>query len=65
MDKDSKKEIMLDRMREKKKEVKVVRSIVLGITLILLLIGLIGGRSVYKYITRRLTTCRSGFRRSD
>jgi UPF0755 protein len=54
MDKDSKKEIMLDRMREKKKEVKVVRKIVLGITLILLLIGLIGGRSVYKYITGAL-----------
>ena len=54
MDKDSKKEIMFDRMREKKKEVKVVRKIVLGITLILLLIGLIGGRSVYKYITGAL-----------
>ena len=45
---------MLDRMREKKKEVKIVRKIVLGITLILLLIGLIGGRSVYKYITGAL-----------
>ena len=48
---DSKKDIMFERMREKKKEVKIVRRIVLGITLILLLIGLIGGRSVYKYIT--------------
>ena len=30
MDNDSKKEIMFDRMREKKKEVKIVRRIVLG-----------------------------------
>ena len=54
MDKDSKKEIMFERMREKKKEVKIVRRIVLVITLVLLLIGLIGGRSVYKYITGAL-----------
>ncbi len=30
MDNDSKKEIMFERMREKKKEVKIVRRIVLG-----------------------------------
>lgn len=50
MGNDSKKEIMLNRMRERKKEVKVVRRIVLGITLVFLLIGLIGGRAVYSYI---------------
>ena len=33
MDKDSKKELMFERMREKKKEVKMVRRIVLAITL--------------------------------
>ncbi|MBE1554629.1 endolytic transglycosylase MltG [Sporosarcina limicola] len=54
MENDSKKEVMFTRMREKKKEVKVVRRIVLGITLVLLLIGFIGGRSVYKYITGAL-----------
>ncbi|MFJ7933578.1 endolytic transglycosylase MltG [Sporosarcina sp. NPDC096371] len=50
----SKKDVMFERMREKKKEVKVVRRIVLIITLVTLLIGLIGGRSVYKYITSAL-----------
>lgn len=54
MDKGSKKDVMFDRMREKKKEVKIVRRIVLAITLIVLLVGLIGGRSVYKYITGAL-----------
>jgi UPF0755 protein len=52
--KESKKEMMFERMLEKKKEVKVVRRIVLGITLVLLLIGLIGGRSAYKYVTGAL-----------
>ena len=54
MGKESKKEMMFERMLEKKKEVKVVRRIVLGITLVLLLIGLIGGRSAYKYVTGAL-----------
>ncbi len=64
MDNGSKKEIMFDRMREKKKEVKIVRRIVLAIALILLIVGLIGGRSVYKYITEGIATTRSGFRRN-
>jgi len=54
MDDGSKKDIMFDRMREKKKEVKIVRRIVLVIVLVLLLAGLIGGRAVYKYITGAL-----------
>ncbi len=54
MDNDSKKDVMFERMREKKKEVKIVRRIVLVITLIVLIVGLIGGRSVYKYITSAL-----------
>ncbi|MFC5591094.1 endolytic transglycosylase MltG [Sporosarcina soli] len=54
MGKESKKEMMFERMLEKKKEVKVVRRIVFGITLVLLLIGLIGGRSAYKYVTGAL-----------
>ncbi|MER2088596.1 MAG: endolytic transglycosylase MltG [Sporosarcina sp.] len=51
MDNGSKKEVMFERMREKKKEVKIVRRIVLIIALVVLLIGLIGGRYAYKYIT--------------
>ncbi len=54
MDNGSKKDVMFERMREKKKEVKIVRRIVLAITLIVLIVGLIGGRSVYKYITGAL-----------
>ncbi|WP_203246838.1 endolytic transglycosylase MltG [Sporosarcina beigongshangi] len=54
MDNGSKKDVMLERMREKKKEVKIVRRIVLVITLLVLIVGLIGGRSVYKYITGAL-----------
>lgn len=54
MDNGSKKDVMFERMREKKKEVKIVRRIVLVITLIVLIVGLIGGRSVYKYITGAL-----------
>ena len=54
MDNGSKKEIMFNRMREKKKEVKVVRRIVLAITLLILIVGLIGGRSVYKYVSEGL-----------
>ncbi|MEK5039043.1 endolytic transglycosylase MltG [Sporosarcina sp. FSL K6-3457] len=54
MENGSKKDVMFERMREKKKEVKIVRRIVLVITLVVLIVGLIGGRSVYKYITGAL-----------
>lgn len=54
MEKGTKKEVMFDRMREKKKEVKIVRRIVFAIALIVLIVGLIGGRAVYKYITEGL-----------
>lgn len=54
MENGSKKDVMFERMREKKKEVKLVRRIVLLITLLILLIGLIGGWSVYKYIAGAL-----------
>ena len=62
MDNDSKKEIMFDRMREKKKEVKIVRRIVFAIALLLLIVGLIGGRSVYKYISEGLQPLDPEFR---
>ncbi len=52
--KGSKKEVMFERMREKKEEVKIVRRIVLGITLLVLVIGLIGGCSIYQYISSGL-----------
>ncbi len=50
MENGSKKEIMFERMREKKKEVKIVRRIVLAITLFVLLIGGIGGLVAYKFV---------------
>ncbi|CAM3113188.1 endolytic transglycosylase MltG [Filibacter tadaridae] len=50
----SKKEVMFERMREKKKEVKIVRKIVLIIALVMLLIGIGVGFFVYKYITGAL-----------
>jgi len=50
MENESKKDVMLERMREKKKEVKVVRKIVFIITSILLFIGLVGGFFGYRYI---------------
>ena len=50
MDKDSKTQLMFERMREKKKEVKVVRRIVLAITLLVLIIGFFVGKSVYQYV---------------
>lgn len=50
----SKKDIMFERMREKKEEVKVVRKIVLAIALGVLVIGLIGGIITYNYITKGL-----------
>lgn len=51
MENGSKKEVMFERMREKKKEVKIVRKIVLIITLLFLIIGIIGGTVAYKFIT--------------
>ena len=50
----SKKEVMLERMSEKKKEVKVVRKIVFGIALVVVLIGLIGGFATFNYVTGAL-----------
>ena len=50
MDKDSKTQLMFERMREKKKEVKVVRRIVLAIALLVLIIGFFVGKSVYQYV---------------
>ena len=50
MDKDSKTQLMFERMREKKKEVKVVRRIVLVIVLVILIIGFFVGNSVYNYV---------------
>lgn len=54
MEKGSKKEIMFDRMREKKKEVKIVRKIVFWIAISILGIGLIGGLITYNYISKGL-----------
>ncbi|WKA60053.1 endolytic transglycosylase MltG [Planococcus shenhongbingii] len=54
MDKQSKKEIMFDRMSEKKKEVKIVRRIVLIITLVLLIVVGIAGFQAYNYVTDAL-----------
>lgn len=54
MDNESKKEVMLERMKNKKKEVKVVRKIVFIIALIILLIGGIGGFITYKYVKNAL-----------
>lgn len=50
MDKDSKTQLMFERMREKKKEVKVVRRIVLAIAILVLIIGFFVGKSVYQYV---------------
>lgn len=50
----SKKEMMFERMREKKKEVKVVRKIVFIIAISVLLIGLIVGYFTYNYIVKGL-----------
>ncbi|HLG27655.1 MAG TPA: endolytic transglycosylase MltG, partial [Paenisporosarcina sp.] len=54
MEKESKKDIMFNRMKEKKKEVKIVRRIVLAIVLIVLIGGGIAGYSGYKYVTSAL-----------
>ncbi|WP_336824384.1 endolytic transglycosylase MltG [Sporosarcina sp. USHLN248] len=54
MGKDSKKDVMFEKMIEQKKEVKIVRRIVFAIALVVLIIGLVGSRAVYKYITESL-----------
>lgn len=54
MEKETKKDIMFNRMKEKKKEVKIVRRIVLAIVLIFLIGGGIAGYSGYKYVTSAL-----------
>ncbi len=54
MENGSKKEIMFDRMREKKKEVKMVRKIVFRITLALLSIVLIGSLIIFNYMSKGL-----------
>lgn len=54
MDNGSKKDVMFEKMIEKKKEVKIVRRIVFVIALIILIAGLLGGRAVYKYISESL-----------
>lgn len=48
----SKKEVMFNRMLDKKKEVKVVRNIVLIVTLSILIIGLISGLFIFNYVTK-------------
>ncbi|WP_213422889.1 endolytic transglycosylase MltG [Bhargavaea massiliensis] len=50
----SKKQIMLERMNEKKKEVKTVRRIVLIVFLSVLLLMVIGGTILYSYVTGAL-----------
>lgn len=54
MEKQTKKEIMFDRMKEKKKEVRVVRRIVFIIALVLLIILGIAGFQTYNYISNAL-----------
>ncbi|MEI4769462.1 endolytic transglycosylase MltG [Psychrobacillus sp. FJAT-51614] len=54
MDNESKKEVMLERMKNKKKEVKVVRKIVFIIALFIFLIGGIGGFIAYNYVKNAL-----------
>lgn len=54
MDKQSKKEIMFERMKEKKKEVKTVRRIVAVVALVILLIVGIVGFQAYSYVSEAL-----------
>ncbi|WP_156851269.1 endolytic transglycosylase MltG [Planococcus donghaensis] len=54
MEKQTKKDIMFERMKEKKKEVRVVRRIVFIIALVLLLIIGIAGFQTYNYISNAL-----------
>lgn len=54
MEKQSKKDVMFDRMKEKKKEVRVVRRIVLIVALVLLLVVAVAGWQAYSYVTGAL-----------
>lgn len=54
MEKETKTQQMFDRMKEKKKEVKIVRRIVFALVMILLLVVGIGGYSAYNYVTSAL-----------
>ncbi|MFF5995568.1 endolytic transglycosylase MltG [Lysinibacillus sp. KU-BSD001] len=54
MDNEAKKQEMLEKMRERKSEVKIVRKIVSIVALIFLLIVAIGGFAAYSYITSAL-----------
>ncbi|MEZ0480546.1 endolytic transglycosylase MltG [Planococcus sp. SSTMD024] len=54
MEKQSKKDVMFDRMKEKKKEVRVVRRIVLIVALVLLVVVAIAGWQAYSYVTDAL-----------
>ena len=63
MEKESKKDIMFNRMKEKKKEVKIVRRIVLVIVLIVLIVGGIAGYSWIHICQKRIATSRQKCRR--
>ena len=54
MDKETKKDIMFNRMKEKKKEVKIVRRIVLVIVLVVLIGGGFAAYSGYNYVKSAL-----------
>ena len=54
MDKQSKKEIMLERMREKKQEVRIVRRIVFVVALVLFLVFGVAGYQAYNYVSGAL-----------
>lgn len=54
MEKQSKKDVMFDRMKEKKKEVRVVRRIVLIVALVLLVVVGVAGWQAYSYVTNAL-----------
>jgi UPF0755 protein len=54
VDKQSKKEVMFERMNEKKKEVRIVRRIVFIIALVLLLVVGVAGFAAYNYVSNAL-----------
>ena len=54
MEKQSKKDVMFDRMKEKKKEVRVVRRIVMIVALVLLIVVAVAGWQAYSYVTDAL-----------
>lgn len=54
LDKETKTQVMFERMKEKKKEVKIVRRIVFALVVIVLLVVGIGGYSAYNYVTSAL-----------